>query len=124
MLGNGTKSGLSRDQVGGQHNLLEVNVLRLISEILDPAATQVTMQVAMQVMRMLDSTTSMARSRQELQDAAQMKNRKHFRKAYMEPLVRTDLLALTIPDKPTSRLQKYRLTEKEKRLLKSMQESS
>jgi ATP-dependent DNA helicase RecG len=41
-----------------------------------------------------------------------MKHREHFRKAYIEPLVAAGWLERTIPNKPTSRLQKYRLTAK------------
>lgn len=39
-------------------------------------------------------------------------HREHFRKAYLEPLVTAGWLERTIPDKPTSPNQKYRLTEK------------
>jgi ATP-dependent DNA helicase RecG len=41
-----------------------------------------------------------------------LKNADHFRKAYLLPLLKPDLLEMTLPDKPNSRLQKYRLTEK------------
>jgi predicted HTH transcriptional regulator len=39
-------------------------------------------------------------------------NRTKFRDQVLKPLLDDGLLAMTIPDKPTSRLQKYRLTEK------------
>jgi hypothetical protein len=54
--------------------------------------------------------SSEPKSREELQEAADMKHREHFRKAYIEPLVMADWLRRTIPDKPTSRLQKYLIT--------------
>ena len=41
-----------------------------------------------------------------------------FRNQVLNPLLREDLLKTTIPDKPNSRLQKYRLTEKGKQFLK------
>jgi hypothetical protein len=41
-----------------------------------------------------------------------MKHREHFRKAYIDPLVTAGWLERTIPDKPTSRLQKYSLAAK------------
>lgn len=41
-------------------------------------------------------------------------------KAYIKPLIDFGYLALTIPDKPNSRLQKYKLTEKGKGLLVSL----
>ena len=51
-------------------------------------------------------------SRQELQDMLGLKNAEHFRKAYLLPVIETGVVEMTIPDKPKSRLQKYRLTEK------------
>ena len=68
--------------------------------------------VTPQVGKVLDATANEARSREELQTAAGMMDREHFRKAYVEPLVTAGWLERTIPDKPTSRLQKYRLTTK------------
>jgi ATP-dependent DNA helicase RecG len=52
------------------------------------------------------------KSREQLQAAAGMKHREHFRKAYVEPLVNAGWIERTIPNKPTSRLQRYRLTDK------------
>jgi len=38
-------------------------------------------------------------------------------KQIIEPAIKADLLEMTIPDKPNSRLQKYRLTEKGKKII-------
>jgi ATP-dependent DNA helicase RecG len=73
--------------------------------------TQVTVQVTPQVAAVLRAALDAPRSRQELQNAAGMRNREHFRKAYLEPLLASGWLERTIPDKPTSRLQRYRTTE-------------
>ncbi len=72
---------------------------------------QVTAQVTTQVTRILEAALQAA-TRKTLQEEAAIKHREHFRKARLEPLLKAGWLDRTIPDKPTSRLQKYRLTEK------------
>lgn len=49
-------------------------------------------------------------SRSELQDSLGLKHEDHFCNAYLRPGLDAGLIAMTIPDKPRSRLQKYRLT--------------
>ena len=41
----------------------------------------------------------------------QLKDRTHVRQHYIEPALAQALIEYTLPDKPTSRLQRYRLTE-------------
>ncbi len=41
-----------------------------------------------------------------------MQDRKSFRERYLKPALVDGLIEMTIPDKPNSRLQKYRLTDK------------
>jgi ATP-dependent DNA helicase RecG len=48
-----------------------------------------------------------ARSRQEIQDFLNIKDRRHFNNRYLNPLVKGGLLKLTNPEKPTSPNQKY-----------------
>ena len=45
-------------------------------------------------------------------DHLQLRHWKTFQQNYLNPLIQAELLERTIPDKPTSRLQKYRLTGK------------
>ncbi|OQA02928.1 MAG: hypothetical protein BWY68_00881 [bacterium ADurb.Bin400] len=80
--------------------------------------TQVTMQVTTQVVAVLTAALTEAKTREELQRAIDIKNREHFRKAYLEPILESGLLERTIPDKPKSRMQKYRLTPAGKEMLK------
>ena len=44
-------------------------------------------------------------------------DRTKFKRKYINPLIAEGLLAMTVPDKPNSRLQKYYTTEKGKSLL-------
>jgi len=50
------------------------------------------------------------KTRDELQVVAEIKDREHFRKQYLEVLISADLLERTIPDKPRSPKQRYRIT--------------
>ncbi|MEI6210201.1 MAG: RNA-binding domain-containing protein [bacterium] len=82
-------------------------------------AMQVTMQVTIQVEKLLQAMDG-APSRKELQDKLQLKNRTHFVQAVLSPALEADLIERTIPDKPNSRLQKYRLTAKGRTLLSQL----
>jgi len=48
----------------------------------------------------------------ELLKTAGRSNRTKFRDQVVKPLIQADLLTMTIPDKPNSSLQKYRVTNK------------
>ena len=48
--------------------------------------------------------------RAALQAASGLRNREHFVNEHLNPLVDAGLLELTIPDKPRSSKQRYRLT--------------
>ena len=48
--------------------------------------------------------------RMELQAALGLKHEDHFRKAYLMPALKAGFIEMTIPDKPRSSKQKYRLT--------------
>lgn len=54
-----------------------------------------------------------------LQSALGLQDRKSFRERYLKPALAEELVEMTLPDKPNSRLQKYRLTEKGRRLPRS-----
>jgi len=51
-------------------------------------------------------------SRTELMAKMGLRDEKHFRMKYIQPGLKSGLIERTIPDKPNSRLQKYRKTEK------------
>ena len=56
-------------------------------------------------------------SRKELMDTLSLKGRDNFEKLYLAPALSTGLIERTLPNKPTSRLQKYQLTSKGAALL-------
>jgi len=107
-------------QVTSQDNPLAIGNLSLLADALGISAAQVTAQVTAQVARILEAATEAA-TRETLQEVAAIKHREHFRKAHLEPLLRAGWLERTIPDKPTSRLQKYRLTDKGRAWLAGLQ---
>jgi len=59
------------------------------------------------------------RKSSEIQALTGIKHRETFQRNYLDRLIEEDWIERTIPDKPTSRLQKYRLTEKGRKLLGS-----
>jgi|SRR5690554_2369494 len=77
------------------------------------ASEQVTPQVTPQVLMFLKVFTG-EHSRQELQDKMELSDRKNFRENYLQKAIEQNLIELTIPDKPRSSKQKYRLTQKGK----------
>jgi ATP-dependent DNA helicase RecG len=81
----GTKSGPSRDQVGTKLELTPEAIMLL--------------QLCQQPKTLV-----------ELMAALSLKNRTKFRQKYLNPLIAQELLRMTIPDKPNSRMQKYQTT--------------
>ena len=59
-------------------------------------------------------------TRQEIQTELKLQDRKYLRKSYLEPALSKGLIEMTIPGKPNSRYQKYRLTEKGNKMKKRL----
>jgi Fic family protein len=78
---------------------------------------QVDEQVSEQVAQMLRACARNPKSKAELLEAAGLANAYLNYKRHIFPLIESGVLELTLPDKPNSRLQKYRLTPKGKSLL-------
>ena len=57
-------------------------------------------------------------SRQSLQEALGLKHRNHFNQIYLIPALEAGLIEMTIPDKPRSSKQRYRLTPAGSEVLK------
>jgi len=69
-------------------------------------------EVTGEVRRLLDALGEKSLGRTELQLALGLKGQANFRDRYMLPALNAGFIERTIPDKPNSRLQKYRLTQK------------
>ena len=57
----------------------------------------------------------------ELMAIAKRSDRTKFRNQVLNPLLKENFIEMTIPDKPTSSKQKYRLTDKGRSFLKRQQ---
>lgn len=86
-------------------------LLTMILETIVASAPQVAPSVTPQVGHLLQVMKD-AMSREELQDILRLQDRKSFRERYLRPALADGLIEMTIPDKPNSRLQRYRLTDK------------
>ena len=56
-------------------------------------------------------------TRRELRESLLLRGEDNFRQLYLVPALEAGWIEMTIPGKPNSRLQKYRLTEKGKTAL-------
>ncbi|SFM58406.1 Fic family protein [Nitrosomonas nitrosa] len=85
-------------------------MLRMILDAVTASAPQVGPQVTLQVSELLAAIQG-EMGREALQAVLSLSDRKSFRERYLKPALADRLIEMTIPDKPNSRLQKYRLTD-------------
>lgn len=83
-----------------------------------PTSTQ---QVAPQVRAVLEAARQVVNA-EALQRAAGLKDRVHFLQSYLRPLLERGWLERTIPDKPRSRNQRYRITKQGTEVLEKSRE--
>ena len=83
-----------------------------------PPADEVRDEVRDEVIRLLQVLQG-EMARMDLQMALLLKGERNFRKLYLGPALQSELIEMTVPDKPNSRLQKYRLTPKGRIVLAS-----
>ena len=60
---------------------------------------------------------------EQLRQILNLNHKGHFRRAYLQPALKSGLVEMTIPDKPTSRNQRYRLTPSGQKHLKRLRQS-
>jgi len=81
----------------------------MLQMILSAIRQSLTPQVTPQV-RMLLNVITGEMSREQLQHALGLQDRKSFRERYLQPALHASLIEMTLAEKPQSRLQRYRLT--------------
>jgi Fic family protein len=91
-------------------------MLGMLRDAIREFAPQVGPQVTPQVLRLLNSLQG-SMSRDALQTALGLTDRKSFRERYLLPALAAGLIAMTLPDKPNSRLQQYQLTPSGKSMI-------
>ena len=84
-------------------------MLAMMRDAIAVSTPQVAPHVTPQVMRLLRICQG-PMSRDELQAALGLKDRKSFRERYLRPALEAGLIAMTLPDRPNSRLQQYQPT--------------
>ncbi|MGV8122675.1 MAG: ATP-binding protein [Candidatus Xenobiia bacterium LiM19] len=72
-----------------------------------------------QVLAILKAVASGEKTREELQEVSGITDRKHFRKQYIEALISLHYLEWTIPSKPRSSKQRYRITAEGRKALEA-----
>jgi ATP-dependent DNA helicase RecG len=108
-----TTSALNRVQIEKADKSLLNFVLNHVATAFPNATAQVTAQVIAQVILFCREP----RSAREIMAHLHLHHWKTFQVNYLEHFIKDEMLKRTIPDKPTSRLQKYRLTEKGRTLI-------
>ena len=88
----------------------------MLRMILDAVSSATAPQVTPQVERLLEVLVG-DMSRGDLQTALGLQDRKSFRQRYIKPALAEGLIEMALPDKPNSRMQKYRLTDPGRRWL-------
>ena len=86
-------------------------MLRMILDAISTASPQAAPQVTPQVGGLLRAVHG-EMSRDDLQTALGLSDRKSFRERYLKPALDAGLIEMTLSDKPTSSLQRYRLTDR------------
>ena len=109
------------DKAGNSTAFVEFLLAALLTALREatrlPAGEQVGAQVSEQVKNILQACTNGPQSKLRLLESAGLANAYLNYKRHILPLVQAGILERTIPDKPQSRLQQYRLTEKGRRMI-------
>jgi ATP-dependent DNA helicase RecG len=107
----GQVTGQAAPQVGAESKTLIESGLKILLQRTGQVAGQAAPQVSPQVGSSVAAFFSEPRTAMEIQSAFGLRHRETFLKSYLQPLLDGGALERTIPEKPTSPRQKYRLTD-------------
>ena len=114
-LGTGTTDIVSKSKSAGleepefiQDDMFRTIIFRHSKQLTHQDTHQDTHQVEKLILAMGNREVS----RSELMKEVQMKDRVSFRENYLNPSIKLGYIEMTLPEKPNSRNQKYRLTTK------------
>lgn len=100
-----------QDTVQDKVQVARQDARQVAVQVKKPMARQEVRRATAPVLLLLGVLAEGELSRKELMEKLQLKGRDNFEKLYLSPALEAQLAARTIPDKPNSRLQKYRITE-------------
>lgn len=120
-MGTGTSDIVQKSVAAGLPEPQFIQAEDFRSVLYRPGTQQVTQQATQQVTQQVTPEVGKLililegeNKREELQEILGLKDRENFRKLYINEALKLKLIEMTIPDKPNSRNQKYRLTDKGK----------
>ena len=109
------------DKAGNSTAFIEFLLSALLTALREDGSLQpgeqVDEQLSEQVARILKTCSRGPRTKAQILESAGLANAYLNYKRHILPLIQSGLLEMTIPDKPNSRLQKYRLTAKGRALV-------
>ncbi|MCF6290817.1 MAG: Fic family protein [Desulfobacterales bacterium] len=107
------------DEAGNSTPFIEF-LLNAILAACQQLTGEVAGEVTGEVKRLLKALTK-PMNRTELQAQLKLRSQANFRERYLQPALAAGLIEMTIPDKPRSSKQKYRLTEKGREVLEILE---
>jgi len=114
----------STQQVNAQvstQDTVQVNQHNVVDKQTDTESTpQVNTQVNTQVEILLQCLDKDEKTTIEIANLLKLKDRINVMHNYIQPALKQGFIEMTIPDKPNSRLQKYRLTASGKKLKENL----
>ncbi len=91
-----------------------------LAHVLQLPASQISPELTSQAIIILELVASNSLPLDQLRSQAGLQHREHFRRFWLEAFLNANWIQRTIPDKPTSPAQKYRLTTTGHRWLKQV----